>query len=174
MFSKGSPAALLLAGVATFFIFPTGILASQTCARCDEVATGFASLNGGTTGGNGGRIVTVKSHAELRKAAAATEPLIIRIDGIIKSDPKGFEIPVSSDKTIIGVGANSGIFGGGFSVRNRRNVIIRNLRVSGTYNPNDYPGKQDDFDAIQVDNSTNIWIDYVHVCINQLYYFFRC
>ncbi|EHK96179.1 putative Pectate trisaccharide-lyase [Glarea lozoyensis 74030] len=97
-----------------------------------------------------------------RAETSANEPLIIRIQGILKADPKGFEVPVTSDKTIIGVGSDSGINGGGFGIKKQRNVIIRNLRVSGTYNPKDYPGKGDDFDGIQIDNSTNIWIDYVH------------
>lgn len=155
--------ALALAG-GLVAILPSGVVAQQTCAKCDEVAHGFASLNGGTSGGKGGRIVTVKKHEDLIRYAADPEPLIIRIDGIIKSSPKGFEVPISSNKTIIGVGKKSGITGGGFNIKNQRNIIIRNLAVSGTYDPKDYPGKLNDFDAIQVDNSKNIWIDYVHVC----------
>ena len=133
------------------------------CAKCNETAHGFASLNGGTKGGLDGKVVTVTKYEDLVKYAAATEPLIIRIEGILKADPKGYEVPVTSDKTIIGVGLNSGIKGGGFNIKKQRNVIIRNLRVSGTYDPKDYPGKVNDFDGIQIDNSTNIWIDYVHV-----------
>lgn len=85
-----------------------------TCAKCDEVAPGFASLNGGTTGGKGGKIVTVTTHADLVKYAAAKEPLIIRVSGTLVSEPKGFEIPINSHKTIIGVGKTGAISGGGF------------------------------------------------------------
>lgn len=163
MFLKDFFVSMLLAGTTALLPLSTAALAQQSCAKCNEVAHGFASLNGGTTGGNGGRIVTAKSHKELKEFAASPEPLIIRIEGIIKSNPEGFEISVSSNKTIIGVGAKSGITNGGLAVKNQKNIIIRNLHISGTYNPNDWPGKENDFDAIQVDNSTNLWIDYVSV-----------
>lgn len=135
---------------------------TQTCAKCDEVAHGFASLNGGTSGGKGGRIVTASTHAQLKTYAASNETLIIRINGILQSDPVGYEVPISSNKTVIGVGAKSGIYGGGLAIKNQKNVIVRNIEITGTYDPEDYPGKEDDWDALQVDNSTNIWIDYVN------------
>lgn len=140
------------------------LVEAQACAKCDLEAHGFASLNGGTTGGKGGRIVTVKKLDQLVKYAAVTEPLIIRIDGMIKAKPFGFEVPVKSHKTIIGVGARSGIHEGGFNINSQKNIIIRNLNVHGTYDgKTNWAGKEGDFDAIQVDNSTNIWIDGNHV-----------
>lgn len=107
----------------------------ESCARCNETAHGFASLNGGTTGGNGGKIVTVTKHKDLVKYAAMTEPLIIRVSGTLKSDPKGFEIPINSHKTIIGVGKTGAIVGGGFGIKNTKNIILRNLAISDTYIP---------------------------------------
>jgi pectate lyase len=136
---------------------------AQTCAYCDVEAHGFASLNGGTTGGKGGRIVTAKKLDDLIRYAASTEPLIIRVDGMIKAKPFGFEVPVKSDKTIIGVGAESGIEEGGLNINSQKNVIIRNLKIHGTYDETNWAGKDGDYDAIQVDNSTNIWIDGNHV-----------
>ena len=137
---------------------------AQSCAKCDLEAHGFASLNGGTTGGKGGRIVTAKKLDQLVQYAAATEPLIIRIDGMIKAKPFGFEVPVKSHKTIIGVGAKSGIEEGGLNINSQTNIIIRNLKIYGTYDgKKNWAGKVGDFDAIQVDNSTNIWIDGNHV-----------
>ena len=136
---------------------------TQTCANCDVEAHGFASLNGGTTGGKGGRIVTAKKLDDLIRYAASTEPLIIRVDGMIKAKPFGFEVPVKSHKTIIGVGAKSGIEEGGLNINSQKNVIIRNLKIHGTYQATNWAGKEGDYDAIQVDNSTNIWIDGNHV-----------
>jgi pectate lyase len=136
---------------------------TQSCAQCDLEAHGFASLNGGTTGGQGGRIVTAKKLDDLIKYAASTEPLVIRIDGMIKADPFGFEVPVKSHKTIIGVGAKSGIEKGGFNINSQKNIIIRNLKIHGTYDKGNWAGKLGDYDAIQIDNSTNIWIDGNHV-----------
>jgi pectate lyase len=136
---------------------------AQTCANCEVEAHGFASLNGGTTGGKGGRIVTAKKLDDLIRYAASTEPLIIRVDGMIKAKPFGFEVPVKSHKTIIGVGAKSGIEEGGLNINSQKNVIIRNLKIHGTYQATNWAGKEGDYDAIQVDNSTNIWIDGNHV-----------
>ncbi|KAF3923762.1 hypothetical protein ABW20_dc0110711 [Dactylellina cionopaga] len=148
---------LLVSGVPT-----TGLHAKRAgCAQCEDVAHGFASLNGGTYGGKGGKIVTVTTHADLKKYAGATEPLIIRVDGTIVSEPKGYEIPVKSFKTIIGVGQSGHLVGGGFNVNNQKNIIIRNLEISDTYDPTDYNGKGADWDGIQVDTGVNIWIDHV-------------
>lgn len=158
LFTKLSTAALLLAPVAL-----TAPTAEVSCARCDEVATGFASLNGGTTGGKGGRIVTVTTHADLVKYAAMDEPLIIRIDGVLTSEPKGFEVPIKSNKTIIGVGRNGAVVGGGFGIKNQKNIILRNLEIRDTYIPEDYNGKSEDWDGIQVDTGVNIWIDHCKV-----------
>ncbi|KAJ0423478.1 pectin lyase fold/virulence factor [Aspergillus carlsbadensis] len=137
---------------------------STTCAQCDLEAHGFASLNGGTTGGRSGETVTVKKLSDLIRHASSPEPLIIRINGMIKVRPFGFEVPVTSDKTIIGVGAESGLEDGGFNINAQRNVIIRNLKIHGAYEGDtNWAGKVGDYDAIQVDNSTNIWIDGNHL-----------
>lgn len=149
--------ALLLAA------FHVALAGAQTCAKCDMEAHGFASLNGGTTGGKGGRTVTAKKLDDLIQYAASAEPLIIRVDGMIKAKPFGFEVPVKSHKTIIGVGGKSGIEGGGLNINSQKNVIIRNLKIHGTYDKDNWAGKVGDYDAIQVDNSTNIWIDGNHV-----------
>ncbi|EPS38394.1 hypothetical protein H072_7894 [Dactylellina haptotyla CBS 200.50] len=131
------------------------------CAQCEDVAHGFASLNGGTYGGKGGQIVTVTTYADLKKYAGATEPYIIRVSGTIVAEPKGYEVPIKSFKTIIGVGQTGHLLGGGFNINSQRNIIIRNLEISDTYDPTDYNGKGADWDGIQVDNGTNIWIDHV-------------
>lgn len=146
-------------------LFAASVVADgQTCAECDAEAHGFASLNGGTTGGKDGSTVTATTLDDLVRYAASTEPLIIRVDGMIKAKPFGFEVPVESHKTIIGVGAESGIQEGGLNINSQTNVIIRNLKIHGTYDgETNWAGKEGDYDAIQIDNSTNIWIDGNHV-----------
>ena len=53
-------------------------------ASTSVVADGFASLDGGTTGGAGGATVTVNSCSELQTALSNTDPLIIQIpDGTL-------------------------------------------------------------------------------------------
>lgn len=142
------------------------VVDAKTCAECDAEAHGFASLNGGTTGGKGGQTVTAKKLDDLVRYAASTEPLVIRIDGMIKAKPFGYEVPVKSHKTIIGVGAKSGIEEGGLNINSQKNIIIRNMNIRGTYDgKTNWAGKEGDYDAIQIDNSTNIWIDGNHVSV---------
>ncbi|KAL1954631.1 hypothetical protein VTO42DRAFT_872 [Malbranchea cinnamomea] len=58
----------------------------------------------GTYGDKGRRIVTASTFAQLKEYAGSDEPLSIRVDRRLKADPWGYEVPVKSDKTIIGVG----------------------------------------------------------------------
>ena len=104
--------------------------ASLASAACDDVAGGFASLNGGTTGGLGGTEVVVNNVEDLRTYASAEGPHIIKVEGTITVNPAGEEIEVASDKTIIGVGDSAHIENGGFGIHGVSNVIIRNLRIS--------------------------------------------
>ncbi|KAK2793766.1 hypothetical protein FQN52_000718 [Onygenales sp. PD_12] len=141
-----------------FLILTT--LTTLTNAACTDAADGFASLNGGTTGGAAGDTVTITTQAELAQYAGAEEPYIIKIPGRIEIDPRGTEIKVSSDKTIIGAGGEGEIFGGGFFLEGVRNVIIRNLRVGNTYVEDDPDGKMQDWDGVQMDTASNVWIDH--------------
>ncbi|KAM0281489.1 hypothetical protein ACHAQH_003519 [Verticillium albo-atrum] len=122
---------------------------------CQASADGFASLNGGTTGGAGGTVVTVSTLADLEKYTAADGPYVIKVEGRITIEPFGKEVSVSSDKTIIGVGADAEIFQGGFRLIEVSNVIIRNLVIGHSSD-----GTDNDYDGIQSDASTNVWIDH--------------
>src|SRR4051812_2650289 len=72
----------------------------------DFSLVGFATENGGTTGGAGGKEITVTTYAELKKyAKIPDEKYIIKIDGTIKGsgswetlDYNG-EVKVGSNKT---------------------------------------------------------------------------
>jgi pectate lyase len=144
--------------------------AGSTAAPASPVATeaaptGFASVNAwgqnGTTGGAGGPTVTVSTAADLIANIAAPGPRIVQVNGMITL-PDGM-YDVSSDKTIIGLGANSGITGGGFNIGLPmsdavtsppadavHNVIIRNLN---------FRDASDDSINIQM-FSHHIWIDH--------------
>ncbi|MGO4759812.1 hypothetical protein AB4212_66195, partial [Streptomyces sp. 2MCAF27] len=80
----------------------------DTAAWADDVADGFASVNAlgqnGTYGGRGGTTVTVRTLADLEKYATAAEPYVIVVAGAVTMDPKGKEIKVASNKTIVGSG----------------------------------------------------------------------
>jgi pectate lyase len=87
---------------------------------------------------------------------------VIRVAGTINISPKGTELRVASNKTIIGVGTSGQIVGGGFFLGTGvSNVIIRNLTIRDTLMPDDDPGDDAyDYDAIQLDTANRIWIDH--------------
>lgn len=120
---------------------------------------GFAQ---GTTGGAGGQTVTVTTQAQLNQYVTASTPYIIKVAGTINISPKGTELRVASNKTIIGVGTSGHIVGGGFFLgAGVSNVIIRNLTIRDTLMPDDDPGDDAyDYDAIQMDTANRIWIDH--------------
>jgi pectate lyase len=102
----------------------------------------------------------VSTAADLTAAIKADGPRVVRVQGMITLAAGMYD--VSSDKTIIGIGAASGITGGGFNIgvpisavtsppaNAVHNVIIRNLVFR---NASD--------DSINVQSSTtNVWIDH--------------
>jgi len=135
--------------------------------KWSDAADGFASVNAmgqnGTTGGAGGRTVTVTNQADLNRYATAEEPYTIRVKGAITITPKGKEVRVASDKTLIGVGKTGEIVEGGFFLRpGVHNVIIRNLTIRDTFVEGDWAGKTQDFDGLQMDTAHHVWIDHCH------------
>lgn len=129
--------------------------------RWTDQPHGFASLAGGTTGGAGGKVVTVTDQASLAQYAAAQEPYVIRVSGAIAVEPFGSDIVVASNKTIIGVGDTGEIVHGELHLNpGTSNVIIRNLTIRDSYVEGDWDGKTTDFDAIQMDTVDHVWIDH--------------
>ena len=107
---------------------------------------GFAAENGGTTGGKGGRTITVSDASSFLSAIKDRKPLIIKVAGTINI--KGMH-QVSSDKSIIGVDDLGIIDGGGLTIENAKNIIIQNLLF-----------RKSNQDAINVEGSTNILISH--------------
>ncbi|MBL7253472.1 RICIN domain-containing protein [Paractinoplanes lichenicola] len=130
-----------------------------TGGRWSNTADGFSQ---GTTGGAGGTTVTVTTYADLLRYATAAEAYVIRVSGTITVTPYGNEIAVKSNKTIVGVGTTGRIKNGGFFLgAGVRNVIIRNLTIGDTAMASDDPDDKDfDYDGIQMDTASNVWIDH--------------
>lgn len=129
-----------------------------------DAADGFASVNAlgqnGTYGGRDGKTVTVKTLTDLEKYATASEPYVIVVAATITMDPKGKEIKVASDKTIVGSGTSGQIVGGGFFLgQGVHNVILRNLTIRDSY-AGTWNDKEHDFDAVQMDGAHHVWIDH--------------
>ncbi|WP_156727325.1 pectinesterase family protein [Streptomyces apocyni] len=161
------PLAVLTAAGLTYGLAIGDDTAPQAAAApvwADDTADGFASVNAlgqkGTYGGRGGETVTVKTLADLEKYATAPEPYVIVVAGEITMRPKGRELKVASDKTIVGAGTSGHIVGGGFFLgKGVHNVIIRNLTIRDTHE-GEWNDKDHDFDAIQMDGAHHVWIDH--------------
>ncbi|XYI03634.1 pectate lyase family protein [Sorangium sp. So ce1128] len=135
---------------------------------CPLTLEGFASVSGegqdGTYGGRDGEAVTVTTQADLERYAGAPEPYVIRVQGKITMSPKGTEISVASNKTIVGAGATAEISEGGFFLGSGvHNVILRNLTIGDTFVEGDWEGKTQDFDGVQMDTAHHVWIDHCHL-----------
>lgn len=123
---------------------------------------GFATLNGGTRGGQGGEVVTASTFAELKSFAESAEPYIIRVEGTLTNGPAGGVVNVQSNKSIVGVGSTAFLSGVGLHIDDNDNVIIQNLRLTllGTTTPSSVNGG----DVIAISGtSRNIWIDHVEL-----------
>lgn len=126
---------------------------------------GFAAVNAlgqnGTTGGAGGPTVSADTAGEFLAFVAQPGPLVIEVAGMIALP--GPMHDVTSDKTIVGIGAVSGLTGGGLNIGLTidddvtsppadavHNVIIRNLSITNC---------PDDCINVQM-FSHHIWIDH--------------
>ncbi|KOG33845.1 pectinesterase family protein [Streptomyces resistomycificus] len=168
----GLAAALSLGAAGEAMAAPAQAPASAPVDRWSDRAHGFASLAGGTTGGAGGKVVTVTDQASLAKYAAAEEPYVIRVSGSIAVEPFGSEIVVASNKTVIGVGDTGEIVHGELHLNpGTHNVIIRNLTIRDSAVEGNWDCKDTDFDGIQMDTAHHVWVDhnrFSNICDGQL------
>jgi pectate lyase len=130
-------------------------------AQWSNTPDGFAGA-AGTTGGAGGQTVTVTNQADLERYAGAAEAYTIRVGAAVTVTPYGKEIPIRSNKTVVGVGTGGQIVNGGFFLgAGTSNVIIRNLTIRDTRVASDDPDdKEFDYDGIQMDTANRVWIDH--------------
>lgn len=106
-----------------------------------------------TTGGAGGKIVTVDNISDFKKYAQAQEPYIILVKGVIDTSKEEGQVKIGSNKTIIRITPDASIIGWGLYLKEVNNVIIRNLTIKNKVeNPKN--------DAITVEASQNVWIDH--------------
>ncbi|MGN9867087.1 pectate lyase family protein [Bacillus swezeyi] len=163
--------------ISLMFIFVLGVIGALTPAVSAEAAAsakvspladfglkGFASLNGGTTGGEGGQTVTVTTGDQIiaaLKNKSSNTPLKIYVNGTIttsNTSASKIDIKDVSDVSIVGSGTKGEFKGIGIKVWRAENVIIRNLKI--------HEVASGDKDAISIEGpSSNIWVDH-----NELYH----
>ncbi len=126
------------------------VIAQDACAP-----VGWATQNGGTTGGGNAAPVTVSTLADLQTQAKSSGAKVIYVSGTMGSGV-GTRVAVSANKTIIGLPGAKLL--GGFDVKSTSNVIIRNMKIQG-------PGAVDvnGVDCITIDAATNVWIDHCEI-----------
>lgn len=127
---------------------------------------GWASQNGGTTGGAGGWVDTAETISELQTLAKKSGKGIVYIKGTMgnagsKTTKGGDRIIPTADKTFLGLPGAT--IKGGFDIK-VSNIIIRNVAVWG---PGAYDIDGNDPIHIEGTGATNIWVDHVLVSDGQ-------
>lgn len=123
--------------------------ARLTVIPVGESPIGFAAVNGLTTGGRGGPVVTVSNAPDFLTEIARAGARIVRVQGTITLT--GSARP-ASHKTILGLGANATIVGN-LNIYNVSNVIVQNLHFTN-------PTGVGDGDGVTIEGSHHIWVDH--------------
>ncbi|MET9778768.1 polysaccharide lyase family 1 protein [Streptomyces sp. NPDC006367] len=154
------------------------VLTAPEASAAASGATGYATQNGGTTGGAGGQTVRATTgtaiHQALCSRASSSTPIVIQVEGTINhgntSQVSGASCSTAADKielkqisnvTIVGVG-NGAVFDQlGIHIRESSNIIIqnvtvRNVKKSGSplSNGGDAIGMESDVRNVWVDHTT--------------------
>jgi pectate lyase len=122
-----------------------------------NLAFGFAATNGGTSGGSGGRTVTVSTGDQLQRAIdSASGATTIVVQGkITDANTSGAQIVLDGKRDISIIGAASGGEFDGIGIQitgGSSNIIVQNLKIHHV--------RSGYKDAIGIqDGSRNIWID---------------
>ncbi len=124
---------------------------------------GWATQNGGVTGGGNATAVVVSNYAALKDAVTDKNVKVIHVQGVITFPSNGrINIQDQSGKTIFGLPGSklisTDMSSGGsgiFYVKRIDNLIIRNMYFEG-------PGAYDNDgnDNLTVDDSRNVWVDH--------------
>jgi pectate lyase len=118
-------------------------------ATANDVATlGYATLNGGTSGGSGGTQTTVTTLAALTSAIAGSAKKVVFIQGTITGNTV---VRPGPNTSIIGK-SGSALVGVGIRIIDVNNVIVRNVKISKVL--------AEAGDALAVQSAHQVWIDH--------------
>lgn len=117
---------------------------------------GYATLNGGTTGGQGGSTVTISTLAQLQAWALGREnnttPQTAYISGKISASSTTLvTIKHGANISILGLGSTAELENVGLKIWDYDNVIVRNLKIHEVFYPDD---------ALTLDDVVNGWVDH--------------
>ena len=123
---------------------------------------GFASLNGGTSGGGSATGLVVTTLSAFNTAAKGTTAAVIFVSGNLGQGTA----TIGSNKTILGCSGTNPTLSGHVGLSSSANVIIRNINIVGfNCRPPDVDTAnggqcQNGQDAVTVQKSHNIWFDH--------------
>ncbi|KAF2640555.1 pectin lyase-like protein [Massarina eburnea CBS 473.64] len=148
---------LTIAGFALASPTPTveerGVIVKRATIT-DGPTAGYATQNGGTTGGKGGSTTTVSTFAQFTAAVSGDTAKIVVVSGAISSTGS---VKVGSNTSIIGKSSAAVLTGFTLTVKNVKNVIIRNIAVKKVIGG----------DAIAVQVAQNVWLDHLDLSSDQ-------
>ena len=139
--------------------------------------TGYATQNGGTTGGAGGQTVQASTgtaiHTALCSRASSSTPIIIQVTGTINhgntTKVSGDSCNTAADKielkdisnvTIVGTGSGAVFDQLGIHIRNSSNIIIQNVTVQNVKKSGSPTSNGGDAIGMETDVH-NVWVDHV-------------
>ncbi|KAF3194575.1 hypothetical protein TWF225_007102 [Orbilia oligospora] len=114
----------------------------------DIAATGYATLNGGTTGGMGGQIVEVDTFDSYVAAVGDDNPRIVVITGPITASAQD---SVGSNKGIIGKNKDAKLTGVGMHILRKSNSLLPRATIF----------------EFRSRESTNVWVDHCEIFNDQ-------
>lgn len=144
------------------FLFLFILFSLLLSAQPNFELVGFATMNGGTSGGEGGQTVIVSNYNDLKSYAESSVPYIIMVQGTISNGSSGGVINVNSNKSIIGEGSTAFLSGISINISSKNNIILQNFKITlvGTSTPKNI----NDGDCIGISGSSkNIWIDHLEL-----------
>jgi pectate lyase len=167
----------LAAVLATAAVVAAGVtLSINNASAATGGVTGYATQNGGTTGGQGGATVKATTGTQINQAlcnrASTSTPIIIQVEGTINhgntTDVSGSSCDVGntlidlkgvSNVTIVGVGGGAVFDQIGIHLRESSNIIIQNVTIKNVKksgSPTSNGG-----DAIGMESGVrNVWVDH--------------
>ncbi|KAJ5033338.1 uncharacterized protein L3040_008456 [Drepanopeziza brunnea f. sp. 'multigermtubi'] len=129
----------------------------QQRASVSDKPIGYASLNGGTTGGAGGTTTTVSTYAQFTAAVKGNAKKVVFVSGPITTAAAA--VKIGGNTSVIGKSSAAKLTGFGLMIKSVSNVIVRNIAVSSVLAANG--------DALAVQLSTNVWFDHVDLSSNR-------
>ena len=149
---------------------------TQAAAQTGE-ATGYATQNGGTTGGAGGQTVRATTGTQIHEAlcgrADSSTPIIIEVEGTINhgntSKVSGdscdtaddvIELKKISNVTLVGVGSGAVFDELGIHIRDSSNIVIQNVTVRNVKKSGSPTSNGGDAIGMEAGVS-NVWVDHV-------------